>query len=46
MREQKRKRHPGDLTECELDKIKHLIKEDVDLGVKGRTKYPRGKHWL
>jgi transposase len=41
MRKLKRKRYPGDLTDTEWDKIKHLIKEDVYFGVKGRTKYSR-----
>lgn len=41
MRRLKRKQYPGDLTDTEWDKIKHLIKEDVYFGAKGRTKYPR-----
>ena len=41
MRKQKRKQYPGDLTDVEWDKIKHLIKQDVYFGKRGRTKYAR-----
>ena len=36
-----RKPYSSDLSDSEWDKIKHLIKEDLYCGARGRTKYPR-----